>query len=178
MHQWPRPVTVVVRKRWAAAPGLHPPGLSGRSTLSWQRLNLPLQVPALSLSPPINQDAAGEEHLARKCLLAQGRAAEPDSEEVTPARPGAAAALRMRPGRRAAEKPCAVPASHSRMLLYARRYEAEQLGVSGTAAQVSLSVSPRHLPPWMRRSLRASPRDSGSFRSQQAEVMAEDFQKT
>ncbi|CAI9171989.1 unnamed protein product [Rangifer tarandus platyrhynchus] len=124
---------------------------------------------------PLTQDGA-DGGLAKQ--MGDERAAEPDSEEVTPARPGAAAALRMRPGRRAAEKPCAVPASHSRMLLYARRYEAEQLGVSGTAAQVSLSVSPRHLPPWMRRSLRASPRDSGSFRSQQAEVMAEDFQKT
>ena len=72
MHQWARPVTVVVGKRWAAVPGLHPPGLSGTSTLSWQRLNLPLQVPALSLSPPITQAPAGEEHLARKCLLAQG----------------------------------------------------------------------------------------------------------
>lgn len=64
------------------------------------------------------------------------------------------------------------------MLLYARRYEAEQLGISGASAQVSLSGSPRHLPPWVRRNLRGSRRDSGGFRSQQAEVMAEDFQKT
>ena len=60
-------------------------------------------------------------------------------------------------------KPCAVPAFRSRMLLYARRYEVEQLGISGASAQVSLFVSPRHLPPWMRRSLCASLWDSGAF---------------
>ena len=62
----------VVRKCWTVVSGLHRPGLSWRSTLRGQGLNLALQVPALSLSPPITQALAGEEHLARKCLLAQG----------------------------------------------------------------------------------------------------------